>query len=915
MMSMEEQAREHTGWATRRLATCGVLLALALSLFFLAGRDYQVTRAFDVPIAFTMVDDYLYVLEKEDNTILKLDCFGAGKTLTLVEACEIEPDDDRYYYMVRKLYAGAEGVVVNSYIYNRESRSFVGYRFREYVDFDEPPREIMRIVLEKPETYPEFFYTVDAAGDHYFLNNHIGQQSIWKLRRGAGAVVITGSALPAAIEPLGEKNDAFSSWGAIAVDSNGHMYVSSHSSGKVVEYAPQGRPLRTYGHVGFEQGELLAPNEVMVVSFSATNRQPLLTVASQGNRSWVQFDAGGNAVETFSPLSRQYPFPDVLVAQVYACGRCAAAYSFDMVNKAFLRLGPKIETWTRYRVRQPLRSLALTLAAALVLVGGARAWRRRTRRRYVFPLFLKLLVLFIPLLVISALLEGDWIGDVMKRELEEEYKRRSANLARAIVNSVSVDDLLKIQHPDDRESVAYENIYSTVSRIVDTHNVTNTPKWIIHKIRDNRYYFGISIWRGPIYEPYIVPTDRAMFFDVLHDKTPHYGRFVDEQGEWCSYLFPVTDTNHQVINVIELYQPSESIDRADEQVTRKVGQIIGITVLFFVPVILLFSLISTRPLHRLMLGIQRVSQGDFSHRIRVRSHDETAALAHAFNRMVVDLQRYTQDLADTTAEKERIETELRFARDMQQDNLPKRFPPFKGVENIDIYARMEPAREIGGDYYDFFMLDDRHIGVVIADVSGKGISAGLFMMVVRTLLRSNAVHNADPGQAITKMNRLLAEDNPTCMFATLFYFVCDLRSGAVRYCNAGHNPPVLLRNGKAELLPIHKGARQGIATGVVGTAEYCTQELCLSDGERIVLYTDGITEPVNHSEEMFGEGRLLEIIQEHNGETNQQICDRVYDAVNEFQNGLEQFDDMTMLFFKYNDFKIAGTDENLIQGS
>jgi sigma-B regulation protein RsbU (phosphoserine phosphatase) len=543
--------------------------------------------------------------------------------------------------------------------------------------------------------------------------------------------------------------------------------------------------------------------------------------------------------------------------------------------------------------------LGLALAAVLLILYGVLLRIRKRRGRFIFPLFLKLLVLFVPLMMISAWIEGDWVRDVMKEELEEEYVLRSANLARAIVNSLDVEELEKIQKPEDRRSVTYEKIYNTVNDIVDTRHVSSTPKWILHKIRDGRYYFGISIWRGPIYEPFIVPADRKMFFEVLKQKESRYGCFTDEQGEWFSYLCPVTNHAGRVVNVVELYRPTEEMRRAEQHVTRKVGQVIGITLLVMVPLVLLFSLISTRPLHQLMQATKQLSKGDFSHRISVRSHDETAMLARAFNRMIVDLQKYTRDLERTTADKERIETELRFARDLQRDNLPAKFPPFKGAENVEIYARMEPARQIGGDYYDFFLIDRDHIGVVIADVSGKGMSAGLFMMVVRTLLRSNAMHNLNPASAVGKMNQLLAADNPACMFATLFYFVCNMRTGGVKYVNAGHNPPLVVRKGRAEPLPVKASADHGVATGVLETAEYRTRELHLNSGDRIILYTDGVTEPVNREEEMFGEERMIHIIEAHAAASNHALCDCIYDAVNAHQQGMEQFDDMTMLFFTW----------------
>ncbi|MFC1461845.1 SpoIIE family protein phosphatase, partial [Verrucomicrobiota bacterium] len=294
-----------------------------------------------------------------------------------------------------------------------------------------------------------------------------------------------------------------------------------------------------------------------------------------------------------------------------------------------------------------------------------------------------------------------------------------------------------------------------------------------------------------------------------------------------------------------------------------------------------------------------VSTGNFDNKIEVRSHDEMRDLAGAFNQMVLDLKKYTEDLARATAERERIQSELRFAREVQQGILPKVFPPFARADNVEIFARMEPAREVGGDYYDFFLIDKDHIGVVIADVSGKGVSAGLFMMVVRTLLRNNALANLSAADAITKTNALLASDNPSAMFVTVFYFVCDMRTGKVTFCNAGHNPPFWLRKNKKQVDMVEQGPNKGVVVGVLEDASYSDSELVLAEGESLVLYTDGVTEPVDTSGEMYGEERLISRIEANADLPNNEICNRIYEDVSRHQEGLEQFDDITLLFFKF----------------
>jgi sigma-B regulation protein RsbU (phosphoserine phosphatase) len=232
--------------------------------------------------------------------------------------------------------------------------------------------------------------------------------------------------------------------------------------------------------------------------------------------------------------------------------------------------------------------------------------------------------------------------------------------------------------------------------------------------------------------------------------------------------------------------------------------------------------------------------------------------------------------------------------------LPRTFPPNEEWPDVEIYARMEPAREVGGDYYDFFRVDDDHIGVLIADVSGKGVPAGLFMMRTRAHVHSLAQGNLSAADAIRRVNRLIAPDNPSVMFVTMSYFIFDCRTGRVVFCNAGHNPPILLHNGKAQYLAVEEGHGHGMAVGVMEDAPYSDAEIQLQPGDSLVLYTDGITEPVDAEGVMFGEDRLLAEVEQQAHQTNRDNCDRLFDVVFSHQQGQEQFDDMTILFFKYS---------------
>jgi len=889
-----------TGSAGRNVVLIFFLLS-ALGALLYAYLQYSTVEKFQVPIAYTGARDRIYVLEKEKNTLLELAYISSDQPLELLGRYKIEADEPCHYYMVRKLYPGPRGVVVHSYIYEKETEIFLGYRFREYRSFEEPPREIFTIYLKSPENVPEINYSCGPDGSHYFVNNCSGQFNIWKIAPDSPILMEEGT-VPPGIEELGDKNQDFSSWEGIAVDPSGDIFLSSGSIGKIVKYSPEGKREFEFGTSGRGEGEILAPAELFYITL--THDLPRsLTVASTGNRTWVQFSNRGEPILTIDPRREGYEkyFGDILVGPIFSLKASGQIFSFDLVNRSCIILSRNFSVITTFRGTNVFRAVVLTGIAALLL-SGAVFYRRLAGllSRVRFPFFLKLLLLFVPILVVSATVVGYEVKMIMKEDLEDEYIRRSANLASAILNSINVTDLEKLRDSEARESELYQEVHEVVTRIVNRRDVDYTPKWIIHLIDPGgRYFFGINIWRGAIFEPFIVPDEREIFLKVLKEKSPQSGRFVDEQGEWFSYLTPILNADGQVINVLELYRPTEELDRADRRAAARIRERVGETVLIAIVLVLVFSYIFTRPLKKLIQGIKVVSKGDFDHKIIIRSRDEISRLAGAFNQMVVDLKKFTRDLARTTAEKERIETEMHVAHDVQQGLLPTVFPPYPEAPSLEIYARMEPAREVGGDYYDFFMVDRDHVGVVVADVSGKGMPAGLFMMQVRTLLRNNALHNLSAADVLARTNRIIAADNPSVHFVTIFYLVFNLKTGQAVYCNAGHNPPIMIRKGGIGLLSTEEGTGKGVAVGVLDDAEYTDAVMSFDRDDSLVIYTDGATEAFNLEQKMFGEERLIQCIKDNSSLPSQEIWDRVFQAVSEFQAGREQFDDITILFLKF----------------
>ena len=285
---------------------------------------------------------------------------------------------------------------------------------------------------------------------------------------------------------------------------------------------------------------------------------------------------------------------------------------------------------------------------------------------------------------------------------------------------------------------------------------------------------------------------------------------------------------------------------------------------------------------------------------------EVRELAEAIGKMEKDTLRYMDELTHATAERERMAVELSLAATIQSNMLPSTFPPYPNRCDLDIYASMDAAKEVGGDFYDFYLLDEDRFAFLVADVSGKGIPAALFMMRAKMTIKSLADSGADVHVILSKANENLCKENEAGMFVTTWLGIVDMKTGVLSYANAGHNPPLLKRGqGAFEYI---KTKPNFILAGMDGVS-YRKNELQLLPGDELFLYTDGITEATNKSLELFGESRLLDALNLASEGTAQSRCNDVKEAIERFVGDAEQFDDITMLSVKFNSFQ---DDESII---
>jgi sigma-B regulation protein RsbU (phosphoserine phosphatase) len=257
---------------------------------------------------------------------------------------------------------------------------------------------------------------------------------------------------------------------------------------------------------------------------------------------------------------------------------------------------------------------------------------------------------------------------------------------------------------------------------------------------------------------------------------------------------------------------------------------------------------------------------------------------------------YVHEMQKEHSQLESLKNDLSIASEIQQSILPRVFPPFpEDCGMLDIAASMNAAKDVGGDFYDFFRLDEDHIGVVIADVCGKGVPAAIFMAVSRTIIRTTALNGLSPAECITRSNSLLVADSVDCMFVTVFYAIYNIKTGEIDYCNGGHNPPhVLKKSGEVIELPKSRDMMVGAFDGVV----FHEEKLQLDKGDTLVMFTDGVTEAMNESKEEFGTARLAETLEDVAMHNCQQIIDTVKADIATFVGEAEQSDDITLLAIK-----------------
>jgi len=306
----------------------------------------------------------------------------------------------------------------------------------------------------------------------------------------------------------------------------------------------------------------------------------------------------------------------------------------------------------------------------------------------------------------------------------------------------------------------------------------------------------------------------------------------------------------------------------------------------------------TSPLKHFADSARLIAAGDFNVKLpEIHTKDEMQELFNAFTFMQKELADYIENLKTTTASKEKIESELRIASEIQMSMIPRIFPPFPNLQQVEAFGMLKSAREVGGDFFDFFALDGQKFCFAIGDVSGKGVPASLFMAVTRTLVRSISEKENSAREIVRTLNNALTDNNEACMFVTFFLGILDLNTGKLTYCNAGHNAPLLIRH-KADITFFEKSIF--LPVGIDSDYPYQEYELQLARYDQVFLYTDGVNEAENAEKVIFGDDRLIALLRENANASPPELVHKLSQGLTTHVNGYPQSDDITMLTLKYN---------------
>ena len=480
----------------------------------------------------------------------------------------------------------------------------------------------------------------------------------------------------------------------------------------------------------------------------------------------------------------------------------------------------------------------------------------------------------------ASLVNGDHIKAYLAGEEPEEYAR-TKRILDAYCHRMSVSLIYVI----DVDQSDYERFVSVFNAVDNTVDDSNYVPWEIGHKRETTN----EEYRKSYEELYAKEKEYAAIYRLRpgNGLKPH-----------ITTIVPVTNSEGDVTALLCIQRPIHELEKA---IIRFMLHIVVIVLIMGA----LASHLAARSLAKwVFIPIKRVSD-EASRFARentkgeelgdVSRFEEIDTLSRSIDKMETDMVNYIENLTAYTAERERIGMELSFAKSIQHSSLPTKFPAFPDRTDFDIYAYMKPAREVGGDFYNFSLLDDDHLAMWIGDVSDKGVPAALFMMAINIVINNRASMGGTPAEIMAFVNNNICEHNEANLFVTIWLGILEISTGRLTFVNAGHEEPAFYRKGGS--FELYK-TKHNVAVGVFPDIEYTNYDIHLGSGDKIFVYTDGVPEATDMFNKLYTTGRMLEALNKCRDGSPQEILEGMNKSVKEFVGDRPQFDDLTMLGFE-----------------
>ncbi|MCR5346294.1 MAG: SpoIIE family protein phosphatase [Fretibacterium sp.] len=506
--------------------------------------------------------------------------------------------------------------------------------------------------------------------------------------------------------------------------------------------------------------------------------------------------------------------------------------------------------------------------------------------------------------------------------LELQYESKSFNMARTAATYITPGFLSATDRMSANWRFRYDIIQKEWQRLADTQDATFI--YLYRRLDEeyntyDRFEVLISVMNASA--PYMVFSSGIIINDMPDVYEPAYSSLYEDgadravvpvyrdefsedeykSGDHITVLLPIRDSQGRVLAVLGVEQQMKALQNARSTYVRHVFLATGV---FLIVVLLGYGLYLKHgllnPIRRIAEEAQRFARENTRPFVplsqSIRLSNEIGQLAQTIDRMETDIRSYIEDLTRATREKEQIKAELHVARKIQADMLPREFPPFPDRKEFEIFATMTPAKEVGGDFYDFFFTDRDHLALVIADVSGKGVPAALFMVIAKTLIKDRAQMGGTPSEILDAVNNRLCDGNSEGFFVTVWLGILEVSTGKLTSANAGHEYPVIKRaGGMWELIKDNHSPAVAVRSGL----KFRENSLELRPGDSLYLYTDGVAEATNAENDLYGTDNMTAALNRHPDEPMEELLVSMKREVDTFVGDAPQFDDITMMGLQY----------------